>query len=132
MPSRLGVALGGLEAAELTATDGRDAARCWKVAPPISRRLDHFDLHGTHDLRSTFATWLEDGGIPAQAIHELMAAPAVGASSTGAGSGLPRGQGSCSPAWRRDGGPPGGRSQVAVSTRDPVALAPPRFAPATG
>jgi integrase len=30
------------------------------------------DLHGPHDLRHTFATWLEDGGIPARVIDELM------------------------------------------------------------
>jgi integrase len=29
-------------------------------------------LHGPHDLRHTFATWLEDGGIPARVIDELM------------------------------------------------------------
>jgi hypothetical protein len=28
--------------------------------------------HGPHDLRHTFATWLEDGGIPARVIDELM------------------------------------------------------------
>jgi integrase len=26
--------------------------------------LAHLDLHGPHDLRHTFATWLEDAGIP--------------------------------------------------------------------
>jgi integrase len=30
------------------------------------------DLHGPHDLRHTYATWLEDGGIPARVIDELM------------------------------------------------------------
>jgi integrase len=28
--------------------------------------------HGPHDLRHTFATWLEDGGVPARVIDELM------------------------------------------------------------
>jgi integrase len=28
--------------------------------------------HGLHDLRHTFATWLEDGGVPARVIDELM------------------------------------------------------------
>jgi integrase len=28
--------------------------------------------HGPHDLRHTFSTWLEDAGIPAQVIDELM------------------------------------------------------------
>jgi len=30
------------------------------------------DLHGPHDLRHTFSTWLEDAGIPARVIDELM------------------------------------------------------------
>ena len=30
------------------------------------------DLHGPHDLRHTFATWLEDAGIPVRVIDELM------------------------------------------------------------
>jgi integrase len=34
--------------------------------------LVSLDLHGPHDLRHTFATWLEDGGIPARVIDELM------------------------------------------------------------
>ena len=34
--------------------------------------LDHLDLRGPHDLRHTFATWLEDAGIPARVIDELM------------------------------------------------------------
>jgi hypothetical protein len=34
--------------------------------------LAHLDLHGTHDLRHTFSTWLEDAGIPARVIDELM------------------------------------------------------------
>jgi integrase len=34
--------------------------------------LTELDVHGPHDLRHTFATWLEDGGIPARVIDELM------------------------------------------------------------
>ena len=30
------------------------------------------DPHGPHDLRHTFSTWLEDAGIPARVIDELM------------------------------------------------------------
>jgi len=36
------------------------------------RRFPHLDLHGPHDLRHTFATWLEDAGIPSRVIDELM------------------------------------------------------------
>jgi hypothetical protein len=34
--------------------------------------LDHLQLRGPHDFRHTFSTWLEDAGIPAQVIDELM------------------------------------------------------------
>jgi integrase len=30
------------------------------------------DLHGAHDLRRTYATWLEDAGISGRVIDELM------------------------------------------------------------
>jgi integrase len=36
------------------------------------RLLDAVELHGVHDLRHTYATWLEDAGIPARVIDELM------------------------------------------------------------
>jgi integrase len=34
--------------------------------------LAHLQLHGPHDLRHTFSTWLEDAGVPARVIDELM------------------------------------------------------------
>ena len=34
--------------------------------------LEAVDLHGAHDFRHTYATWLEDAGIPARVIDELM------------------------------------------------------------
>jgi integrase len=34
--------------------------------------LAHLDLRGPHDLRHTFATWLEDAGLPSRVIDELM------------------------------------------------------------
>jgi integrase len=34
--------------------------------------LGHLQLHGPHDLRHSFSTWLEDEGIPARIIDELM------------------------------------------------------------
>jgi hypothetical protein len=37
-----------------------------------SEDLADLDLHGPHDLRHTFATWLENPGIPARVIEELM------------------------------------------------------------
>jgi hypothetical protein len=61
-----------LEAAGLAAADEPDAARWWALAPPTPSPLSHLDLHGPHDLRHTFATWLEDAAIPARVIDELM------------------------------------------------------------
>jgi len=34
--------------------------------------LTHLDLRGPHDLRHTFATWLEEAAIPSRVIDELM------------------------------------------------------------
>jgi integrase len=34
--------------------------------------LHHLQLRGPHDFRHTFSTWLEDAGIPARVIDELM------------------------------------------------------------
>ena len=34
--------------------------------------MEAVDLHGAHDFRHTFSTWLEDAGIPARVIDELM------------------------------------------------------------
>jgi integrase len=57
--------------------------------------LAHLDLHGAHDLRHTFSTWLEDAGIPARVIDELMGhEPSrrgdIGGSRIGAATGTPR------------------------------------------
>jgi integrase len=37
-----------------------------------SSDLVQVDPHGPHDLRHTFSTWLEDAGVPARVIDELM------------------------------------------------------------
>ncbi len=51
--------------------------------------LGHLDLRGPHDLRHTFATWLEDAGIPSRVIDELMG-HAGGRRGGGAGSPMGR------------------------------------------
>jgi integrase len=67
----------------------RNYRRAYRLA--VSRAgLDGLDLHGPHDLRHTFATWLEDAGIPVRVIDELMghrAARAGGAEARGSAIG---------------------------------------------
>jgi hypothetical protein len=50
--------------------------------------LDGLDLHGAHDLRHTFSTWLEDAGIPARVIDEVMGHEATGRARQHQGSAI--------------------------------------------
>jgi integrase len=50
-----------------------DGPLCWSAAElDQTRRFADLALHGPHDLRHTFATWLEDAGIPSRVIDEVM------------------------------------------------------------
>jgi integrase len=64
-------ALDTLQAAGLV-TEGQPG--CWRACAPPDRSdlLAELRVRGPHDLRHTFATWLEDAGIPARVIDELM------------------------------------------------------------
>jgi integrase len=70
-PATVLAALTMLHAAGLAVEDQRGR---WVASDPTSRDdlLGQLRLRGPHDLRHTFATWLEDAGIPARVIDELM------------------------------------------------------------
>jgi integrase len=58
------------------------------VAVERAPLLDAVDLHGTHDFRHTYATWLEDAGNPARVIDELMGHEPSGRSGQHRGSAM--------------------------------------------
>jgi integrase len=72
-PSTVDGALVELHAAGLVIPGGNSDAGRWAA---LSLRpdplLEAVDLRGAHDFRHTFATWLEDAGIPARVIDEVM------------------------------------------------------------
>jgi hypothetical protein len=84
--------LGELHAAGLAAVDvdGQDVtADFWSAVPAApDPLLEAVDLHGAHDFRHTYATWLEDAGIPARVIDELMGHEATGRSRQHQGSAM--------------------------------------------
>jgi integrase len=76
-PGTVGAALELLEDAGLATkiaveVENEQPPRWVAVEPANTARLDGLELHGPHDLRHTFATWLEDAGIPTRVIDELM------------------------------------------------------------
>jgi integrase len=74
-PATVAAALSELHAVGLAAVDHHQADLTGRwVALPVAGDplLDAVELHGAHDLRHTYATWLEDAGIPARVIDELM------------------------------------------------------------
>jgi integrase len=72
-------ALAELAAAGAAAADPQ--TQRWTLLPSAQHPLlAAVDLHGAHDFRHTFSTWLEDAGIPARVIDELMGHQAIGRS----------------------------------------------------
>jgi integrase len=60
-----------------------------KAATTAEATLAHLNLRGPHDLRHTYATWLEEAGIPTRVIDELMG-HAGGRRGVGEGSAIGR------------------------------------------
>ncbi|HSO55049.1 MAG TPA: tyrosine-type recombinase/integrase, partial [Actinomycetes bacterium] len=91
-PATVAAALGELHAAGLAAVDDHDQDEPtgrW-AALPVARDplLEAVDLHGAHDFRHTYATWLEDAGIPARVIDQLMGHEARGRGGQDRGSAM--------------------------------------------
>jgi integrase len=91
-PATVAGALGELHAAGLAAVDIDDqdvTAVRWSAVPAArDPLLEAVDLHGAHDFRHTYATWLEDAGIPTRVIDELMGHEATGRSGQQRGSAM--------------------------------------------
>jgi integrase len=66
--------LAALDALQAAGLAREDQVGRWVACDPPTRDdlLGQLRLRGPHDLRHTFATWLEDAGIPARVIDELM------------------------------------------------------------
>jgi DNA-binding Lrp family transcriptional regulator len=72
-PATIQAALRELGSAGAVTAVGKDSIARWAAVRAAQvRRFDDLDLHGPHDLRHTYATWLEDSGIPGRVIDELM------------------------------------------------------------
>jgi integrase len=71
-PATVADRLAELHAAGLVLGASNGEARRWSAAPTPPGPLSHLRLSGPHDLRHTFATWLEDAGIPARVFDEVM------------------------------------------------------------
>src|SRR4029434_4794319 len=91
-PATVASALGELQAAGLAMVDVDDRdvpAGCWSaVSNTRDPLLEAVHLRGAHDFRHTYATWLEDAGIPARVIDELMGHEATGRSGQQRGSAM--------------------------------------------
>jgi integrase len=73
-PATIAAALDTLKAKGLAHPEihGDGPLRWLAAETDDARRFADLDLHGPHDLRHTFATWLEDAGIPSRVIDEVM------------------------------------------------------------
>jgi predicted ArsR family transcriptional regulator len=91
-PATVASALDELHVIGLATVDVDDqdvTAGRWSAAPAArDPLLEAVDLHDAHDFRHTYASWLEDAGIPARVIDELMGHEATGRSGQQRGSAM--------------------------------------------
>jgi integrase len=72
-PATIQAALRELGSAGVVTAVAENGTAQWTAVKAAQvRRFDDLALHGPHDLRHTYATWLEDAGIPGRVIDELM------------------------------------------------------------
>jgi integrase len=71
-PATVAAAVARAAAAGLVIPTGGKPARWAAADVPQRSALAGLDLRGAHDLRHAFATWMEEEGIPARVIDELM------------------------------------------------------------
>jgi integrase len=71
---RAATVLGALDRLHAAGLAAEDQEGQWTACDPPRKDdlLGQLRLRGPHDLRHTFATWLEDAGVPARVIDELM------------------------------------------------------------
>ena len=71
---RSATVLGALDRLHAVGLAAEDQAGRWAACDPPRQDdlLGQLRLRGPHDLRHTFATWLEDAGVPVRVIDELM------------------------------------------------------------
>ena len=81
----------GIPRGARTALSTHNLRRVYQAAVAAAGEdLAHLDLHGPHDLRHTFATWLEDAGLPSRVIDELMGHTSGRRGQSGVGSPMGR------------------------------------------
>jgi integrase len=118
-PPTIEAALVRLEAAELTTRISSDGQPRWSPLEPEPRQtpLANLELHGPHDLRHTFSTWLEAAGILSRVIDELMGHAGGRASWGRAGAARQPDWAPLPPHHPGDEGARGGRDRAAADGR---------------
>jgi hypothetical protein len=115
-PTTVQAALGELAAAGLATPDGTGQAGYWSAhSPARDPLLETVDLRAAHDFRHISATRLEDAGIPARVIDELMGDEATSRATQHLGNAM-------GAHYRHTTPEMAGRVAVAIQTRLAVVL----------